>query len=85
MSMCDYVIMANSTFSLWGATLGNPKKVIYPMYWMQGHPEHPEEGSALIKTDLGEFNQTASLGGSFVTDKFVPLENPDPRSFEVVS
>ena len=85
MSMCDYVIMANSTFSLWGATLGNPKKVIYPMYWMQGHPEHPEQGSALIKTDLGEFNQTASLAGSFITDKFIPLENPDPRSFEVVS
>ena len=82
MSMCDYVIMANSTFSLWGATLGNPKKVIYPMYWMQGHPD---VGSALIKTDLGEFNQTASLAGSFITDKFIPLENPDPRSFEVVS
>ena len=82
MSMCDYVIMANSTFSLWGATLGDPKKVIYPMYWMQGHPDI---GNALIKTDLGEFNQTASLAGSFITDKFVPLENPDPRSFEVVS
>ena len=52
------------------------------MYWMQGHPEG---GIAGIQTDLGEFNQTASLGGSFVTDKFIPLENPDPRSFEVVS
>ena len=52
------------------------------MYWMQGHPEG---GIAAIQTDLDEFNQTASLAGSFITDKFVPLENPDPRSFEVVS
>ena len=67
---------------MWGATMGNPKKVIYPMYWMQGHPE---DGQALIKTDLDGFDQTKYLGGSFIKDHFIPLENPDPRSFEVVS
>ena len=82
MTMCDYFIMANSTFGMWGATLGNPKKVVYPMYWMQGHPE---EGAAAIKTDLNGYDQTKHYGGSFIKENFIPVENPDPRSFEVVS
>ena len=94
MTMCDYFIMANSSFGMWGATMGNPKKVIYPMYWLQGHGNEYEDhvvegmsngGQTFIKTDLDGFDQTKYLGGSFIKDHFIPLENPDPRSFEVVS
>ena len=82
MTMCDYMIMANSSYGLWASVLGNPKKVIYPMYWMQGHPE---DGHALIKTDLNGFNQTKQLAGCFIKNNYIPVENPDPRSFEVVN
>lgn len=34
MSMCGYHILANSSFSYWGAWLSNSKKVIYPKIWM---------------------------------------------------
>jgi len=37
MSKCKYVIMANSTFSFWGAYLNeNANKVIYPEEWYNG-------------------------------------------------
>lgn len=37
MSKCKYVIMANSTFSFWGAFLNeNAKMVIYPAQWYNG-------------------------------------------------
>jgi hypothetical protein len=83
MTMCDYVIMANSTFSMWGAELGNPKKVIYPMYWMQGHPEDIDTIS--IKTDLGGYNQTKDLATQLIErDNYIAVENPDPRSFTIL-
>lgn len=80
LTMCDYVVMANSTFSLWGAELGNPKKVIYPMYWIQGHSE-----DTFIKTDLDGYDQTRDMG-SHIIDRphYIGVENPDPRSFTVV-
>ena len=83
MTMCDYVIMANSTFSMWGAELGSPKKVIYPMYWMQGHPE--DINTISIKTDLGGHNQTKDLATQLVErDHYIAVENPDPRSFTIL-
>jgi len=33
MTLCDYHIMANSSFSWWGAWLGNSKKTIAPKAW----------------------------------------------------
>ena len=39
MSQCKYAIMANSTFSYWGAYLGRHKKyVFYPSKWMNNYP-----------------------------------------------
>lgn len=91
MMMCDYHIMANSTFGMWGVELSNSKKVIYPKYWMQGHDEETrnafaELGIAGIKLDLGGYDQTRDLAASIV-DKphYIGLENPDQRSFTIVS
>ena len=33
MTMCDYIIMANSTYSWWGAYLSDAKKIIAPSAW----------------------------------------------------
>lgn len=83
MTMCDYVIIANSTFSMWGAELGNPKKVMYPMYWMHGHPE--DLSNITIKSDLGGYDQTRDLAPQLVErDYYFPVENPDPRSFTIL-
>lgn len=91
MSMCDYHIMANSTFGMWGVELSNTKKAIYPKYWMQGHDEDTrnafaELGIAGIKIDLAGYDQTRDLA-AYIVDKphYIGLENPDQRSFTITN
>lgn len=42
MSMCDYHIIANSSFSWWGAWLANSEKVIAPKKWFDGSCIHKD-------------------------------------------
>jgi hypothetical protein len=81
MSMCDYLIMSNSTYSLAASQLGSHKKVIYPMYWIQDLDK-----DTFIKKDLGDYNQTKDMCSS-ILDKpnFLGIKNVDPRSFTVIS
>ena len=43
MSMCQYQIMANSTFSWWGAWLSNSKNVFGPKLWFGPDGENPRD------------------------------------------
>ena len=52
MTMCDYHIMANSSFGLWGVELSNTNKVVYPKYWMQGSHVDSESIDDQIIMDL---------------------------------
>ena len=45
MTMCDYHIIANSSFSWWGAWLSNSKKTISPAKWFGGSPTAPKNWS----------------------------------------
>ena len=81
MSMCEYVIMANSNFSMWGAELGNPKKVIYPKYCIQNYDE-----DTFIKKDLNGYDQSRVMFSGILDKPFYfGLENKDARTLTVVS
>ena len=43
MSMCDYQIMANSTYSWWGAWLSNSEHVIAPKLWFGPDGQDPRD------------------------------------------
>jgi|LauGreDrversion4_2_1035121.scaffolds.fasta_scaffold449434_2 hypothetical protein len=45
MSLCDYHIIANSSFSWWGAWLSNSKKVIAPSKWFGSADHMPKNWS----------------------------------------
>jgi hypothetical protein len=45
MTLCDYHIIANSSFSWWGAWLSESKKVIAPSIWFGDSPEMPKNWS----------------------------------------
>lgn len=42
MTLCDYHIIANSSFSWWGAWLSKSKKIIAPSKWLQDNPSLPK-------------------------------------------
>jgi hypothetical protein len=50
MTMCDYHIIANSSFSWWGAWLSNSKKVIAPSQWFGRDPNMPKNWSDIYCT-----------------------------------
>ena len=45
MTLCDYHIIANSSYSWWGAWLSNTKKVVAPAQWFGDSPEMPKNWS----------------------------------------
>lgn len=51
MSMCDYHIIANSSFSWWGAWLSNSKKVVAPHEWFGNSPDMPKNWSDIYCSD----------------------------------
>ena len=42
MSFCEYHVIANSSFSWWGAWLGESKQVVAPALWFGGDTDMPK-------------------------------------------
>jgi hypothetical protein len=51
MTLCDYHVIANSSFSWWGSWLGESKKVIAPAEWFGDSPEMPKNWSDVYCKD----------------------------------
>lgn len=51
MSLCDYHIIANSSFSWWGAWLASSKKIIAPSKWFGDSPSAPKNWSDIYCKD----------------------------------
>lgn len=51
MTMCDYHIIANSSFSWWGAWLSNSKKTIAPKNWYGDAPNAPKDWSDIYSKE----------------------------------
>ena len=51
MTMCDYHIIANSSFSWWGAWLSESKQVIAPSKWFGESPDMPKNWSDIYCKD----------------------------------
>jgi hypothetical protein len=45
MSLCEYHVIANSSFSWWGAWLSESKRVVAPSIWFGDSPEMPKNWS----------------------------------------
>lgn len=45
MSMCEYHVIANSTFSWWGSWLSQSKETIAPSLWFGSHEDSPKNWS----------------------------------------
>lgn len=45
MTLCEYHVIANSSFSWWGAWLGESKQVVSPATWFGDSPEMPKNWS----------------------------------------
>lgn len=76
MTMCRIHIISNSLFSFWAAFFADSEQVIYPKYWRQ-----PTD---LFVSDLSGINQSGEYESQFLkNDNFIPIENPDERSFKV--
>lgn len=83
MLMCDYIVISNSTFGLWATLLGNYKKVVYPMYWMQDVDNY--DGIPTLLPDMGDYDQTLDKGGWIVARlNCVGKKNPDARKLKII-
>jgi hypothetical protein len=51
MSLCDYHVIANSSFSWWGAWLSNSIKIIAPSKWFGDAPHMPKNWSDIYCKD----------------------------------
>lgn len=49
MSLCDEYVLSNSSFSFWGAFLGNPKRVLHPAYHFDGELKKKDSKDFWVK------------------------------------